>query len=299
MLDPSKSSTSQNVILRHVNTFCHYAKARSLIFIFPWATFISVLIAANGFPDPITTVMIVGASYFILLAIYSYNDVVDLNVDRINDPNRPIASGRVSKKEVIRLVWILNGSALILTSMINLQTTVIASILILLGVIYSHPKTNYKDRFPLKTLITAVGAALASLMGGLAVGGFSPQVMYAALLFFLFESVLAMLGDIHDLHGDKAAGRRTFPIVAGIKATIMLMTIILTSIAITTILINELIQISIIGLLMIIILCTLGTYVFKGLFFNYNNRYYIGKTRRRMRYIHIFLQLSLFLGIIF
>lgn len=281
----------------YVTALYYYVKVRALIFIFPWATFISVLIAANGHPDPLTAAMAVGVSYLVALAAYSYNDVVDLNVDRINATNRPLVSGRVEKKEVITLVWILNGSALSMAAMINLYTALITSVLILMGVIYSHPKTNYKDVFPLKTLLTASGAALVSLMGGLAVGNLSLYVIYAALVFFAFESILAPLGDIHDVKGDRATGRRTFPIVFGLKPTIALMIMIAVSIALTTVIVSNIININSVGLVMVTITCGLAVAVLRGVLRNSDNRMYVNKSRYIMRFIHMFLQFALFIGL--
>ena len=286
------------VCRNHIAVLWHYAKSRSLIYIFPWATFISVMIASNGYPDPLTAGMAVGAGYLIMLAVYSYNDVVDLNVDRINAPNRPLVSGRVNKKELTRLIWILNGSGLALAAMINIETLAVASALVFLGIVYSHPRTHYRDIFPLKTLLTATGAALVSLMGGLAMGNLSPYVIYAALVFFTFECVLASLGDIHDVKGDRTVGRRTFPIVIGLRSTIAIMMMICASLAMTAVAISGIINISNTGLIMIIATCGIAVAVVRGLLHNHDNRIYVKNTRHVMRLVHVFLQLALFVGII-
>jgi geranylgeranylglycerol-phosphate geranylgeranyltransferase len=299
--EPEKHTSKvglSTAFLNHIAVLRYYAKSRSLIYIFPWATFVSVLIASNGYPDPLTAAMAVGSSYLIMLAVYSYNDVVDLNVDRINAPNRPLVSGRVNRKELTRLIWILNGSGLALATMINLQTLAIASAVLLLGIVYSHPRTHYGDIFPLKTLLTATGAALVSLMGGLAVGNLSPYIIYAALVFFTFECVLASLGDIHDVKGDKTVGRRTFPIVIGLRSTIAMMMMICASIALTTVMISGIININNIGLMMIIAVCSIAIARLRGLFYNHDNRPYVKNTRHVMRFVHVFLQLAVFVGMI-
>ncbi len=288
---------TRSTVSSYFKVLSRYAKARSLIFIFPWATFISALIAANGYPDPLVTGMAVGASYLIMLAIYSYNDVVDLNVDRINAPNRPLVSGKVNQKDLTRLVWILNGSALALTALINLQTLAIASLLVVLGIVYSHPKTHYRDIFPLKTVLTATGAALVSLLGGSALGNFSPYVIFAALIFFAFECILAVLGDVHDLRGDRTAGRRTFPILFGLKPTIVMMMLFSASIALTTVMVSSLIHMNNIGLMVIIAASSTSIALIRGLMYNYGNRTYVQNTRYAMRFVHVLLQLGLFVGI--
>src|SRR5205085_6560499 len=104
------------------------------------------------------------------------------------------------------------------------------------------------------TVVTAAGAALLSLLGGTAASSgvgaigavsgiyandiitttttiiitnattiFSLPICYAALFFFAFFFILGPLGDIADLKGDRAGGRRTFPIVIGMKPTLMVM----------------------------------------------------------------------------
>ena len=49
------------------------------------------------------------------------------------------------------------------------------------------------------------------------------SIVYVALFFFAFFFILGPLGDIGDLKGDKIVGRRTFPIVLGIRSTITIM----------------------------------------------------------------------------
>lgn len=208
---------------RQATLFLHYVKARSSVYIFAFATLISFLLGSNGDYDLSTGLRVVAACYLLALATYTYNDVTDFEVDRINKTNRPSVTGNASRKELSGLVAVLFGLSLALAASINVQTLSLVSLCIVLGVVYSHPRFNLKEMFPLKTVATAAGAALSSLMGGAAVANVSFPVVYAALSFFLFFFVLGPLGDIGDLKGDRAAGRRTFPIVLGTKSTLVIM----------------------------------------------------------------------------
>ncbi len=218
-----------DILITLLKALLRYAKARWLIFNFPWATFVALMLAYDGAIDPVVGILAIGSSYLILLATYTYNDAQDLEVDRVNDPSRPFASGKVTKEHIIRLTWMLNGIALLMSGLINMQTLAIAGILVLLGILYSHPKTSFKDRFPYKTLVTSFGAMLASLIGGLANGEVSLDILYAAFAFFALCTVLALLGDISDIKGDKASNRRTLPIVIGQKKTVIVMYGVLAS----------------------------------------------------------------------
>ena len=78
------------------------------------------------------------------------------------------------------MVSILNGAALFLVALapipashiiiINIYPLFISICFIAIGVAYSHPKSNLKDKFPLKTIVTA-GWTLLSLLGGTAPSG--------------------------------------------------------------------------------------------------------------------------------
>jgi geranylgeranylglycerol-phosphate geranylgeranyltransferase len=213
----------KRMLKRQVLLFLSYIKARSNVYIFAIATLISFLLGANGSYDAFIALRVTAACYLLALATYIYNDVTDFEVDKINNTHRPSVTGKASKKELSGLVSILFGSSLALAASINAETLLLASLCTVLGVTYSHPRFNLKEMFPLKTVTTAAGAALSSLLGGAAVANISFPVVYAALSFFLFFFVLGPLGDIGDLRGDRAAGRRTFPIVLGTRTTLTIM----------------------------------------------------------------------------
>jgi geranylgeranylglycerol-phosphate geranylgeranyltransferase len=219
---PATGAWEKNV-KQQLLLFLHYVKARSNVYIFAFATFISFLIGSNGNYDVFVALRAAAACYFLALATYIYNDATDFKVDRINETKRPSVTGKASRKQLAGLVSVLFGSSLALAASINTQTLLIASLCIALGVTYSHPRFNLKEKFPLKTVTTAAGAALSSLLGGTAVANISFPVAYAALSFFLFFFVLGPLGDIGDLKGDRVSGRRTFPIVLGTRTTLIIM----------------------------------------------------------------------------
>src|SRR3712207_8119750 len=58
------------------------------------------------------------------------------------------------------------------------------------------PYTTLFRSFLLKTVVTAAGAALLSLLGGAAVADLSLPILYTSLSFFIFYFILSPLGDI-------------------------------------------------------------------------------------------------------
>src|SRR5919202_561653 len=238
-LQLNNRTNNSDTLIQYLRAFIYYVKARSNVYIFAFATLVSSILGSHitGI-DYIITIQVVIASYFMALATYIYNDIADMEVDKINKTNRPSVTGKSTRKELIVIVSVLNGTALLLVSSMGLYTTCISALFISLGIAYSHPKLNLKHKFPLKTLVTAAGAGLLSLLGGVAsittatdasydnnTFFFSSllPIIYAALFFFAFFFILGPLGDIGDLKGDRAVGRRTFPIVLGIRSTIVFM----------------------------------------------------------------------------
>ncbi len=261
----NKEQSNNSTCQEYIKILIRYAKARWLIFNFPWATFVALMIAYDGEVDIPIAILTVSSSYMILLATYTYNDALDLEVDKVNDPNRPLASGRATKKDIIRLTWILNGIALVMAILVNIQVFIVASTLVILGILYSHPKTSFKDRFPYKTLVTSFGAMLASFLGGFANNYISLNVIYAGISFFIFCTVLALLGDISDIKGDKASGRRTLPIIIGQKNTAIVIYGLLILMITLTIVTYNTIELSLISLTLAISTCILSIIKLKRL----------------------------------
>lgn len=338
----------------YFRVFVYYAKARSNVYIFAFATLVSLVLGSHGHVDPIIAGSVVAASYFMALATYIYNDATDFEVDKINKTNRPSVTGKATKRQLVIMVSILNGAALFLVALatisashviINIYPLFISICFIAIGVAYSHPKSNLKDKFPLKTLVTAAGAALLSLLGGTAASGvgaigavsgiyandiittiivstattiFSLPIFYAALFFFAFFFILGPLGDIADLKGDRSVGRRTFPIVIGIRSTLLVMlSMPLTIISMTIPLIlmpdlgnsssllplphlhgyqTDIMHLRMIGMCLIIGACSATlTFVLK-ISKNTNNVFAIKSSRPKMRFLHVMLQVSLLIA---
>lgn len=358
---PTNMLSLGGILCTYFRVFVYYAKARSNVYIFAFATLVSLVLGSHGHVDPIIAGSVIVASYFMALATYIYNDATDFEVDKINKTNRPSVTGKTTKRQLIIMVSILNCAALLLVALatisashaiilINIYPLLISISFIGIGVAYSHPKSNLKDKFPLKTVVTAAGAALLSLLGGTAASSgvgaigavsgiyanhiitttiigtattiFSLPICYAALFFFAFFFILGPLGDIADLKGDRTVGRRTFPIVIGIRSTLVVMlSMPLTIISMTIPLIllpalgssssffalplthlhgyhNDIMHLRMIGICLIIGACSATlTFVLK-ISKNTNDVFAIKSSRPKMRFLHVMLQVSLLIAFV-
>ncbi len=149
-------------------------------------------------------------------AANSLNDVLDLEIDRINRPERPLPSGLVSVTTA-RLVWGLGTVAgVALAAFLSLTHLALALGAVGLLVVYN---VSLKRALLLGNLVVAFVIGLAIVYGGWAVGPLGPALVGAS---FAFLTTLAreIVKDIEDAAGDAVAGARTLPLVYGIPVAV-------------------------------------------------------------------------------
>ncbi len=295
--DNPPESSLQNTFSKYVPMLLYIVKMSSRVYFYPLPTLISVLIASNGNPALWITGNVVFGIYFVALATYLYNDITDIDLDKFSAKNRPIAAGKIPKRSATALFIILTSISLALSALVNLQTALVALACVSLAVVYSHPKTHLKDKFPLKTLTTAAGGGLASIIGGFAVGNLSSNVIFASLLTFIYFFILGPLGDIDDLKADRICRRHTLPVVLGVRSTLAMMLLIPIGIMLTTIFIRGIINISLLGLFLIGVACALSFAFLYPLIKRWDDRPYVQGTRHKVRFMNILIQIGLLVGL--
>jgi geranylgeranylglycerol-phosphate geranylgeranyltransferase len=279
-----------------LRTFIYYVKARTApIYCFPVATLITVILGSEGNFNPYISIGIVTASYWLGLAAYVYNDLTDFEVDKINKTNRPSVTGKVTKNQLIITVCLMFTIGLCLAASINFYTFGVSIIFTALAIFYSHPKFKLKDKFALKTVITAAGAGLLSLLGGMAMLNLSLPILYSAFAFFIFYFILSPLGDVADIKGDRAVGRRTFPIVLGMKPTLMIVLSVPIMIIILTWISYDVLHTNILGVFTSITTCVAIIAVILKISNRLHDVDSIKSIRPSMRYLNVLMQISMLL----
>jgi geranylgeranylglycerol-phosphate geranylgeranyltransferase len=290
----------QEWLYKHIKffrIFANYIKTRTApIYCFPVATLITVILGEQGNIDPYLVIRMVLGSYFLGLATYVYNDLTDFEVDKINKINRPSVTGKTTKPQLLTIVCLMFGIGLSLTAFINYYTFCISGLFTILGIVYSHPRFKLKDKFPLKTVVTAGGAALLSLLGGAAVLNTSVPILYTSLSFFIFYFILSPLGDIGDIKGDRAVGRRTFPVVIGMKATLLIMFSVPCIIMTMTGLAYGALDMNMLGVYAIISNSLVIIIMILHMSSRLNDSPTIKSMRPKMRHLNVMMQISMLLA---
>lgn len=175
--------------------------------------YIAMLISAeNGITAGL--VLLAGLSAALVTAAGNIiNDIFDIEIDKINRPDRVLPSGKLKLFTAKLLYLVFTGIAIILSGMISFIALVVVLITTSLLFIYSW---KLKGVPLLGNFVIAVCAGLAFLFGGLAVDNWKAAII-PALFAFLINFIREILKDIEDFKGDYERNVNTFITVYGIQ----------------------------------------------------------------------------------
>ena len=155
--------------------------------------------------------------------IVGLNQLYDIEIDRINKPNLPLASGEISVGRGKIIIAVTGVMALLIAALSGtwLFATVSASLLI--GTAYSAPPIRLKQ-FPFWAafcILTVRGVVVnigLFLHYGNKLNGqeaLNPYVWTLTLFILLFTIAIAIFKDVPDLEGDRQYNINTFTLVIG------------------------------------------------------------------------------------
>lgn len=220
----------QNTLRRKWDAFCTFGRPYSAICTIIGISSVSLL--------PLTSVKDFSAPYFVGLLqalipflcanIYTsgINQLVDVDIDKINKPYLPLVSGEFSLGEGRAIVSALAFMCLAV-GILSHSTPLFVGV-----VVYFLIGTAYSVELPLlrwKTKPAMAAFSMAGLMGLTiqpavfyhiqnALGKpmvFSKTVAFATIFFSVFAAVLGAIKDVPDVEGDTAFGNRTFSVRYG------------------------------------------------------------------------------------
>ena len=143
------------------------------------------------------------------------NDYFDYEIDLVNAPERPLPSGRVSRREALMLSFAVAAAGLLAAAFIHFTALFVALAVWLLGVAYN---ARFKRTGLPGNLMVAVSVGMTFVFGGLSVGkSGEPLVWWFGLLAMLFDLGEEIAADAMDAEGDRRIGSRSLAIVIGVR----------------------------------------------------------------------------------
>jgi geranylgeranylglycerol-phosphate geranylgeranyltransferase len=284
-------------IIKSFSILFSIIKSRTLVYAFALATVGTFLISSGmKVPDFFVLIRLIPSVYFLALATYLYNDLTDYEVDKVNSRDTKYSSKKIHYNQILYSTIGFFVISISLAFSINMQTGIGSLAFLGLAIVYSHPRIQLKKMFLVKTIITAAGGFIASLMGALAVQHISYVGISASVIFFLMYFINGPLGDIGDINGDKKGGRRTIPIVLGVKNTFGVIFGAVSLMALILVVNYSFFGLHVSGLVLGLMICVFIAFRMKKLFSQYENKKKLSQTRTSVRIGIFAIQISMLIG---
>ncbi|GMH35210.1 hypothetical protein BSKO_03078 [Bryopsis sp. KO-2023] len=177
--------------------------------------------AANGLTTALVSALLMN------VFIVGLNQVYDVEIDKINKPYLPLASGEFSMRTglvIIGVTLVLSLGVGVLSGSPPLMATLVVSML--LGIAYSTdlPLLRWKkNAFVAACCVMAIRAIAVQLgfffhmQRSIGVYNFATPkpLLITVFLMFFFAAVIALFKDIPDVRGDNESGVQTFSVRMG------------------------------------------------------------------------------------
>mmetsp|Transcript_31314 Transcript_31314/g.47934 ORF Transcript_31314/g.47934 Transcript_31314/m.47934 type:complete len:401 (-) Transcript_31314:579-1781(-) len=201
------------------------------------------VLAAPSFKDAFTMTALTSMVYamipslFMNLYITGLNQITDVEIDKINKPNLPIAAGDMSSRTAIVVVILAlcasigMGLAHPILGSEGLNLTLWGSAI--LGTMYSLQPFRLK-RFPLLAAVCIVAVRGTIINAGFFTHALvaaygrkisflqclitEPKCFWSSIFFGIFGIVIALMKDVPDVRGDALANIRSFSVRMGQKS---------------------------------------------------------------------------------
>jgi geranylgeranylglycerol-phosphate geranylgeranyltransferase len=174
--------------------------------------FVGVVMALGGIHITIQTVSGMFIPVFLWAGGQVFNDIFDLDVDRINTPYRAVPSGRFSLRESIAFGGLLTLTGVFLSVLTqSLMCQVLTIFAVIMSNVYSY-KLKRKGIFGHMNFAFCV--LLCIYIGQSAVSGEITWV-YAPLGIFLYHVAINIMASVGDVPGDRRTSVITLPVQMG------------------------------------------------------------------------------------
>ncbi len=149
------------------------------------------------------------------------NDIYDIDIDKINRPDRPLPSGRVTLNEakLFSVFLLLIGVSLSIISIIRYESSILIFFITIffsfISWLYSY---SLKKRGLIGNLIVAISMTIPFIFGGIIINGFTNVLLLSfSTIAFLSGLGREIVKTICDVKGDKSKHVNTVSITLGVS----------------------------------------------------------------------------------
>ena len=148
----------------------------------------------------------------------SINDYFDVEIDKINRPNRPVPSGALTQLWILIYSAMLLSVGVVLAGAINFTCLAIAMVNSALLILYSW---KFKRSALIGNVLIGYLTGSTFLFGGAAANAyFIPSILFLSAMFAITSR--EVIKDVEDIRGDLQVGASTLPIKWGVRPSLLL-----------------------------------------------------------------------------
>jgi len=202
-----------SLLSKHATTLFYFTKSDIKTTVIPvtmFATFASPIQSKSDLLQVICWV------WLHLLQFDLSNQCIGVEEDKLNKPDRPIPSGRISLENAWRLRWALIPICVAYSALYSTPLVLTSLGIALLTIVYNELGVH-AGHWMGRNLSIALDYGLfelgATYVGGVNKGTVDTSGLYAVLISISILATTYHVQDFKDHDGDRAIGRKTFPIV--------------------------------------------------------------------------------------
>jgi len=155
-----------------------------------------------------------------------YNQITDLDIDRINKPERPLPSGHITIRQTYLVAVVFYVISMVAAAMVNGWFLFFAFILLGITILYSIPGIRLKKRLWVSNVTIAISRGLFGFVAAWSVFAdpYHPVPWVCGAIIGLYLMGAATTKDFSDIEGDRTHGMNTLPVRYGIERSIGMIT---------------------------------------------------------------------------
>lgn len=215
-------------IIKHLSYFYKLSRPLNVLI-----TIITILIAAiitGKFTFTTSLIYAIITAAFIAAGANIVNDIFDVEIDKINKPNRILPSGKIS----IQIAWVYFSIAYIMGLLFAIiSNAIMLMIAIIIAILLYLYSAYLKQTIIWGNLTVSVAAASVFLYGAQAVSYWIDGMIPAVFALF-FHFGREVVKDMQDVEGDLANNAVTFAGWFGKKKSIVLVNVVFSLLIVLT-----------------------------------------------------------------
>ena len=170
------------------------------------------ILALGHLPPSGTALLGFLTGFFVSGSANISNDYFDRDVDRVNRPDRPLPSGRVSVAELWALFLVFAAAGLASAALLGPAVLALAATAWGVALLYN---VRLKEAGLLGNLAVAFCVSMTVILGGAAAGAVNGLVLTFGALAFLFDLGEEIASDAMDVEGDSLRSSRSIAARSG------------------------------------------------------------------------------------